>query len=220
MSVRYIFNTNGEYVAFVQDENLFTPDAEWIGFIRNGTNVYHPDGNYLGQLLNDDRIAIQKNQLRPLKLIPPFRPFKPFRPFSPFRRLRMAPLPFGWIDVFENGTQSQLSQDDFSNLKNLENSSLIGGDGVFLGTVSKNRFDINSMGNQFGNYGSRYSQTSIFNSFSPYGNKFSPLSPFNSFSQTPPKFIKSSKLLGTLTVNQFIANRIDPEKFLAWFEQL
>ena len=40
MSVRYIFNTSGNYVAFISGDNLFNPDCDWIGFIKNGNEVY------------------------------------------------------------------------------------------------------------------------------------------------------------------------------------
>jgi hypothetical protein len=57
MSSRYIFNTSGNYVAFLQDGYLFTPDCEWIGFIQQGNEVYRSDGEFMGYLLDDDAPA-------------------------------------------------------------------------------------------------------------------------------------------------------------------
>ena len=44
---------------------------------------------------------------------------------------------------------------------------------MFLGCFSCNQFASDSVFNQFGKYGSRYSQTSVANHFSRYGDKFS-----------------------------------------------
>ena len=49
MSVRYIYNTSGDYIAFISSDNLFNPDCDWIGFIKNGNEVYNPDDlNFIG----------------------------------------------------------------------------------------------------------------------------------------------------------------------------
>jgi hypothetical protein len=219
MTVRYIFNTNGQYVAFIQGDNLFSPDAEWIGFLRNGTHVFSKDGTFMGQLLNDDRIA-RNSSVSLLSIIPPLPPFPPFRPIAPFPRLRKSSLPGGWKDAFEDGPPGSSNRLDQSALQQLLGSQLIAGDGVFLGVVSKNRMDSNSLGNSFGSFGNRYSATSIFNPYSQYGNKYSVYSPFNKYSTTPPVFIKNGRELGKLTVNTNISQRIDPEKFFQWFESV
>ncbi len=219
MTVRYIFNTNGQYVAFIQGDNLFSPDVEWLGFIRNGSDVFSKDGTFMGQLLNDDRIA-RNTAISPMPVIPPFPPFSPFRPFAPFPRLRKSSLPWGWKDVFEDGPPGSINREDLSALQRLLGSQLVAGDGVFLGVVSKNRLDPNSLGNSFGNFGNRYSATSIFNPYSQYGSKYSAYSPFNQFSASPPVFIKNGQELGRLTINTHIPRRIDPEKFFQWFESI
>lgn len=217
MTARYIFNTDGQYVAFVQGDNLFSPDVEWLGFVRNGVDVYEKNGTFMGQLLNDDRIA--KNMaIGKIPVIPPIPPLTPFRPFAPFPRLRMPSLPWGWKDVFENGPKGPLSRLYVTKFEQLLGSQLIAGNGTFLGIVSKDKFDSNSLGNRFGNYGNRYSASSIFNPFSQYGNKYGPYSPFNAYSTSPPTFLKNGRELGRLSVNSMVVNRIDPEQFFRWFE--
>lgn len=219
MTPRYLFNSDGEYVAFIVDENIFNPDAEWIGFLRSGL-AYHANGTYMGQLLRDDRIAINERSPKPFSVFPPFKPFKPFRPLSPMRRLRMAPLPLGWKDVFESGFRGQITSQDFANFAPLEGSNLIAGDEVFLGIVTKNRFDPKSLSNRFAQFGNKYSATSIFNPYSQYGSKYGAYSPFNKYSTAPPKFVKAGREIGRLTVNPYISNKVDPEKFFLWFENL
>jgi hypothetical protein len=53
-------------------------------------------------------------------------------------------------------------------------------DGTYLGNLSSNRFDPNSVSNPYGIYGSPYGNT-INNPYSPYGSPFSPLSPNNPY---------------------------------------
>ncbi|MDP3759825.1 MAG: hypothetical protein Q8R01_04830 [Ramlibacter sp.] len=218
MSVRYIFNTQGQYVAFASSDNLFSPDANWLGVIRHGKVVYNPDGSYLGHLTEDDRV-ITAPHLAQLPILAPLPPLPPFPPLRPFNRLRMPSLPAGYQDVFSDG-RAPLSHQDLSALNSLLDSELVANDGTFLGKVTKNRFDKDSLRNQFGNYGNRYSPKSIFNQYSPYGSRYSALSPFNQYSTTPPRFVKNGMALSYLTANRFLKPGVHPEKFQAWLNQL
>lgn len=92
-------------------------------------------------------------------------------------------------------------------------------DGVFLGKLTSNRLDQESIFNQFGPYGSQFSQTSVFNKFSNYGNQFSSLSPFNNFTQTPPKLYVRGEFVAYLTVNPILSPRVDPDNLLEWVER-
>lgn len=219
MSIRYIYNTSGKYVAFIQGDNLFSPDADWIGFSTNGVDFYNTDGTHLGKLLGDDRIARQTNITLP-RILPPFPPFRPFRPFAPYPRLRMPSLPYGWKDVFENGITEKAYSKKVENYDYLKGSDLFAHDGKFLGAVTKNSYDSKSMGNRFGPHGNRYGSDSIFNPYSPYGSKYSYLSPFSQHSITPPRFVRNGKTLGYLTVNARLQNHINPDDFFLWFENM
>lgn len=100
MTTRYIFNTDGIYVAFLQGKNLFAPNCAWIGFIPSGNLVYSSRGEFIGYLLDDDRIVINTNEFKRPSIFPPFAPFTPFKPFEPFKRMRMPSLPYPYKDVF------------------------------------------------------------------------------------------------------------------------
>lgn len=47
MSIRYLFNTKGKYVAFVSGDNVFTKDREWVGSIKNGNEIWDRKGGLL-----------------------------------------------------------------------------------------------------------------------------------------------------------------------------
>lgn len=63
---------------------------------------------------------------------------------------------------------------------------LVSPDGKYLGNLSTNPYDPNSVSNPYGRYGSKYSPDSINNPYGNYGSKFSPNSPRNPYATTPP----------------------------------
>ena len=221
MSVRYLFNSAGNYVAFQQGSNVFSPDATWLGFIKSGNLLYATDGKFLGYILGDDRVARNKNE-PPHTAIPatqrPLRPFKPLKPLKPLKRLKQPRLPYPYEDVFEHGVVGQelVNSSVDLELDSLLGSSLYAGDNTLLGNVNKNPYDTDSINNPYGNYGNPYSAQSIFNEFAKYGNPFSPLSPYNEFTRTPPRFVKNGQVVAYLTVNKFISPRVEPDMFKAW----
>ena len=46
-------------------------------------------------------------------------------------------------------------------------------DGTYLGNLNSNKFDPNSISNEFGRYGSKFSPDSVNNQFGKYGNPYS-----------------------------------------------
>lgn len=223
MGVRYIFNTSGEYVAFITNNYLFNPDGDWLGVITNGNELYNSDGLFIGIVLDDDRIVWDKSLSVPKRIPRPPRPPRPARPMRPLRRLRMFKYPYPYEDIFEvtKGKVNKLvPRYELQQFDHLIGAQIIAEDDTSLGIISKNRFDPNSILNTFGDYGSKFSPISIFNEFGPYGGEFSPMSPFNKFCNTPPKIIRNNEILGYLTVNQFISKSVDTYQFVAWLNTL
>lgn len=221
MSIRYIFNTSGEYVAFLLNKQVFSPYGEWLGYLPQANIVYNTDGTYMGEISNDDRI-IRNKHLRFPKLPKPLQPIKPMCPMNPMRRLKMPRLPQPYEDVFEttSGRAPKVLIDDFSYLFG---ASIWGSDleKTFLGTISNNRFDQQSILNIYGNFGSKYSQTSIFNPYSLFGSAFGEYSALNKYSNKPPQIIKNNNFVAWLTVNQYMSgNKIDTNKFFRWLGTL
>lgn len=89
-------------------------------------------------------------------------------------------------------------------------------DGTFLGKLSPNKLDQESVFNEFGLYGNKFSQQSVFNKFSVYGNQFNTNSPFNQFSNNPPKLYVRGKFVAYLTKNRLLGPRVDPDELLEW----
>ncbi|WP_109699670.1 hypothetical protein [Chitinophaga deserti] len=98
-------------------------------------------------------------------------------------------------------------------------SYIIANDGQFLGKLTSNEFDNDSLLNEFGPFGSEFSPTSIFNEFGTYGSEFSGMSPFNEFSSTPPRIYVNGKLYGYLTENELLAGKkIKPKGIKQWIK--
>jgi hypothetical protein len=95
-------------------------------------------------------------------------------------------------------------------LNMLEGKSIIAGDGKFIGKITKNKYDSQSIINEYGTYGSKYSSLSIMNEYSQYGSKYSTYSVFNNYSINPPKIMNGKYFVSYLTVNKSMTQRIDP----------
>jgi hypothetical protein len=75
-----------------------------------------------------------------------------------------------------------------------------------------------SINNQFGVYGSRFSSTSIRNRFSQYGSPFSTNSACNRFASNPPRVYNSNRSVyyGELTLNEFRTEAIKAATIVTW----
>lgn len=94
-----------------------------------------------------------------------------------------------------------------------EKSYLQAGDGQFLGTITTNKFDRDSLLNQYGSFGSKYSPTSIFNKYGSYGSRYGQWSVLNPHCASPPRLFINGKFLTHITCNSFIKPRIIFEDF-------
>lgn len=95
-----------------------------------------------------------------------------------------------------------------------DGSYLVAQDGQFLGKITDNSYDTDSILNEYGPYGSAYSTTSIFNEYSDYGSVYGQNSINNPYCSQPPKLIINGNLLGVVTTNNTIMNGISPKAFL------
>jgi hypothetical protein len=88
---------------------------------------------------------------------------------------------------------------------------LFSNDGKYLGLLSTNIYNSDSVFNEYGTYGSKYSSTSIWDEYGSYGSKYSSFSAFNPYTSTPPIIIDSNgNLLGKVTANPYISGGINP----------
>ncbi|MBU0533454.1 MAG: hypothetical protein KJ887_01455 [Candidatus Omnitrophica bacterium] len=130
----------------------------------------------------------------------------------------------GFLYTLENKIDSLLEGKIFeseSHARQIRHESYIeAADGTFLGKLTPNKYDIESIFNKYGPYGNQFSQFSILNKFSTYGgNQFSPLSPYNQFSSTPPKLFIKGEFVAYLTTNPVLLPSVHPDKLFEWAEE-
>jgi len=94
-------------------------------------------------------------------------------------------------------------------------SYLQGGDNTFLGNIDTKNHDPNSISNQYGPYGSKYSQTSVFNQYSPYGSLYGIYSLKNPSTFQPPQLYLNGQFAGHVSSNPRVPNLIAADDFLA-----
>lgn len=104
---------------------------------------------------------------------------------------------------------------DFSSL---EGAIIVADDGEFLGKITTNAFDLQSIGNEFGRYGSSVGRTSIFNEVGRYGGEVARMSPFNAVTSVPPRIYKGDRFIAYLTVNSVKSPRVDPRALIGWIK--
>lgn len=88
-------------------------------------------------------------------------------------------------------------------------ASVFGDDGQYLGRFT-NRFDSQSVLNEYGTYGSRYSSTSTNNEYGTYGSPYSSLSARNPYASRPPLIVKNGQVLAYYSVNSIKTPRVSP----------
>ena len=109
---RFVYRTDGEWMAVLFEDSLFDTMGEWIGWL-DGDDVYTLDGEYVGYISEDGRL------LRPRVLPHRQRQSPPTQQprFQPPASVRLPPLfkelSFETVDVFEE------SPDAFGLISNL-----------------------------------------------------------------------------------------------------
>ena len=96
----------------------------------------------------------------------------------------------------------------------LQSSSIYASDGTYLGDIT-GQYNLNSIFNEFGTYGSSYSLYSIWNEFGSYGGSYNIYSPFNQYTSYPPAIYKNGLIIGYLTINNSITCAVNPYNLLA-----
>lgn len=103
----------------------------------------------------------------------------------------------------------------------LHESFLMAADFKFIGKLTLNKFDADSIFNNYGIYGSKYSALSLCNQYSVYGNPYSQLSAFNLYTTNPPYIILRGQFYGRLSKNRFLnGNVVNPDNIAEWMHQV
>lgn len=90
---------------------------------------------------------------------------------------------------------------------------------TYLGCLSCDAKDTNSIWNMYGTYGNQYNQKSIWNKYGIYGDQTSSQSPWNIHADNPPIVKKDGAFYGYFSMNKhFIGKRVEVELTKMLFE--
>lgn len=99
------------------------------------------------------------------------------------------------------------------NIFQLEGFKIVASDSTYLGKITQNVLDPESITNVVGNYGSIVSPNSILNIVGNFGSVVSPLSPFNVVANDPPRVLDNNgNFFAYLSKNILKTPRIDPDE--------
>lgn len=88
-----------------------------------------------------------------------------------------------------------------SNVKEfLMDAKLFSADGKFLGVITSDRYNSDSIFNQY-KHGSKHNDRSIWNTYSSYGDNYSEMSPFSKHAGKPPRIVKNRRVIAYLSIN-------------------
>ncbi len=103
-------------------------------------------------------------------------------------------------------------------------AQLWGANGQFLGMLSSNQYDANSISNLHGMYGGQYGLYSISNPHGMYGGQHGLYSPYNSYCLNPPIIFYQGQPMLIVTRNFYLQTNglpiIDPDLVLGTYVQL
>jgi hypothetical protein len=92
---------------------------------------------------------------------------------------------------------------------------------TYLGCLNCAETAPDSISNEYGQNGSRYSQTSIWNHYSEFGSPYQPYSACNPYSTDPPVIVDDAGIYyGRLTVNQFHPELGAGRQLINWLKQV
>jgi hypothetical protein len=116
-----------------------------------------------------------------------------------------------YVTAVIDGIETELSNSiTVATLNKLDPMKLYSSDGTYLGELSTNKFDSDSIFNEYGTYGSKYSSDSIWNEYGTYGSKYSNKSAFNDYASDPPMIYSGDQYVGRLTTNKYKSDAVSP----------
>ncbi len=95
---RWLFNSDGDPIAFISGANVFTRRGDFLGKLYEDKTVWN--GDYVGELYADDRLIYDARKLKGSRGIPGMPGLPDFIGEPPFKG--PMTLPLGFRDVETN----------------------------------------------------------------------------------------------------------------------
>lgn len=96
MTTRWLFNSDGDAIAFVSSKSIYSLKGDFIGQLYEDGTIWN--GNYLGQLWADDRVIFNTRKLFEHRGLPGLPTLPGFVGEAPSRAPVTIPLGFSDVD--------------------------------------------------------------------------------------------------------------------------
>ncbi len=105
MADQYLFDSEGNWIAFRIGNYIFNIDSDWIGWLPwDSPDVVSVRGEYIGSVYDKDRFYYFENKILPLVIknvpFPPLPGFPPYPGFGGFRLLPIDAKDIDWLKKF------------------------------------------------------------------------------------------------------------------------
>lgn len=97
MATRWLYNSDGDAIAYVNGEYVFTPKGSFIGKVYEDNTVWN--GEYVGQIMLDDRLFYDTRSLKSMRGIPGLPSLPGFVGEPPYRGPQTVPLGFRDVEL-------------------------------------------------------------------------------------------------------------------------
>ncbi len=98
--MQYMFTWSVRYFGFIQNNRLFTRDSHYVGWIEDNGSVWLADGEYAGEVVDENYILRQTSRTKPVSRVPRVTPVSPVGPVPPVDRVGRIDR-IGYVDALE-----------------------------------------------------------------------------------------------------------------------
>ena len=105
MSRRPIYRWDGAYFGFFANTRVFDATGNYLGWVDDRDRVWHADGTYCGEVVDDNYILRPTNRADPPPRLPRVPPVPPLPRLPSVPRLPRLPR-LGWQDALEGCERS------------------------------------------------------------------------------------------------------------------
>ncbi len=95
MVMRWLYNSDGDPVAYISNSYVFSPVGEFVGKLYDDQTIWN--GEYIGELFSDDRLVYDGRKLHNTRGIPGLPGLPGFIGEPAFRG--PVTIPLGFLDV-------------------------------------------------------------------------------------------------------------------------
>lgn len=97
MAARWLFNSDGDAIAYITNTYVFSPRGDFIGKLYEDNSIWN--GDYIGQVMLDDRLFYDIRTLKSTRGIPGMPSLPGFVGEPPYKGPVSVPLGYRDVDI-------------------------------------------------------------------------------------------------------------------------